>query len=54
VVEMKKTEEKGTEQKTVLKITEMDPKFKYEVSKIPGAEKVMLCFQCAHAQPTAQ
>jgi len=24
----------------------MDTKFKYEISKIPGAEKVMLCFQC--------
>jgi heterodisulfide reductase subunit C len=30
----------------VLKISDMDPKFKYEISKIPGAEKVMLCFQC--------
>ncbi len=25
---------------------EMDPKFKYEISKIPGAENIMLCFQC--------
>ncbi len=33
-------------QKKVLKITDMDPKFKYEVSKLPGAEKVLLCFQC--------
>jgi heterodisulfide reductase subunit C len=24
----------------------MDPKFKYKISKISGAEKVMLCFQC--------
>ena len=46
MAEMEKTEEKGTEQKTVLKTTDMDPKFKYEISKIPGAEKVMLCFQC--------
>ncbi len=30
----------------VIKATEMDPKFKYEISKIPGAEKIMLCFQC--------
>jgi len=30
----------------MLKISEMDPKFKYEISKIPGAEKIMLCFQC--------
>lgn len=43
---MAETEKKETEQKTVLKITDMDPKFKYEISKISGAEKVMLCFQC--------
>jgi heterodisulfide reductase subunit C len=30
----------------VVKTTEMDPKFKYKISKISGAEKVMLCFQC--------
>jgi heterodisulfide reductase subunit C len=30
----------------VVKATDMDPKFKYEISKIPGAEKIMLCFQC--------
>jgi len=24
----------------------VDPKFKYEISKIPGAENIMLCFQC--------
>lgn len=34
------------EQKMVIKTTEIDPKFKYEISKIPGAEKIMLCFQC--------
>jgi len=44
--EMEKKQEKETEEKMVLKITDMDPKFKYEISKIPGAEKVMLCFQC--------
>ena len=37
-------ETKETGQTAVLKIT--DPKFKYEISKIPGAEKIMLCFQC--------
>ena len=26
--------------------TDFDPKFKYEISKIPGAEKIMRCFQC--------
>jgi heterodisulfide reductase subunit C len=36
----------GAERKKVLKITDMDPKFKYEVSKLPGAEKILLCFQC--------
>ncbi len=30
----------------VIKSTDMDPKFKYEISKLPGAEKIMLCFQC--------
>jgi len=30
----------------VLKVSDIDPKFKYEISKLPGAEKVMLCFQC--------
>jgi len=44
--EKKESQEKETEQRIVLKITEMDPKFKYEISKIPGAEKIMLCFQC--------
>ncbi len=46
MAETEKKQEKETEQKTVLKMTDMDPKFKYEISKIPGAEKVMLCFQC--------
>jgi len=31
---------------TVIKAEELDPKFKYEMSKIHGAEKIMLCFQC--------
>ena len=35
-----------SEQKIVLKTSDMDPKFKYKISKIPGAEKIMLCFQC--------
>jgi heterodisulfide reductase subunit C len=42
--EKKQSGEAG--QKTVLKIADMDSKFKYEVSKISGAEKVLLCFQC--------
>ena len=31
---------------SVIKAEEMDPKFKYKMSKIHGAEKIMLCFQC--------
>ena len=30
----------------IIKAEEMDPKFKYEISKIHGAEKIMLCYQC--------
>jgi len=44
--ENKEKQEKETGQRIVLKIAEMDSKFKYEISKIPGAEKIMLCFQC--------
>jgi len=44
--ETEKVEAKETAQRAGLKITDMDPKFKYEISKIPGAENVMLCFQC--------
>lgn len=31
---------------SVIKAEEMDPKFKYEISKMHGAEKLMLCYQC--------
>lgn len=31
---------------SIIKAEEMDPKFKYELSKVPGAEKLMLCYQC--------
>ena len=30
----------------IIKAEELNPKFKYEISKIHGAEKLMLCFQC--------
>ena len=30
----------------MVKVRDIDPKFKYDISKFPGAEKVMLCFQC--------
>jgi len=29
-----------------IKASEMDPKFKYEISKMHGGEKLMRCFQC--------
>ncbi len=31
---------------TIIKAEELDPKFKYRMSKIPGAENLMVCFQC--------
>ena len=33
-------------EEAAIKTTEMDPKFKHEISKIPGGEKIMRCFQC--------
>jgi len=33
-------------QDTVLKITPESARFKYELKKVPGAEKLMQCFQC--------
>jgi heterodisulfide reductase subunit C len=29
-----------------VKVERVDPRFKYEVSRMPGAEKIALCFQC--------
>ncbi|MEJ2272181.1 MAG: 4Fe-4S dicluster domain-containing protein [Candidatus Bathyarchaeota archaeon] len=29
-----------------IKTCKLDPKFKYEIGEIPGAEKLKLCFQC--------
>jgi heterodisulfide reductase subunit C len=34
-----------TEQKRI-KASEIDPKFKYEIAKMHGGEKLMRCFQC--------
>lgn len=31
---------------SVIKAEELNSKFKYEISKMPGAEKIMACFQC--------
>ncbi len=33
-------------EKKVVKASEIDPKFKYEISKMHGGEKLMRCFQC--------
>lgn len=35
-----------TEKKPTIKASEIDPKFKYEISKIHGGEKLLRCFQC--------
>ena len=32
--------------KKTIKSSEIDPKFKYEISKMHGGEKLMRCFQC--------
>ncbi|MBX5329025.1 MAG: 4Fe-4S dicluster domain-containing protein [Candidatus Bathyarchaeota archaeon] len=34
------------EEKEPIKASEMDPKFKYEIAKMHGGEKLMRCFQC--------
>ncbi len=44
MVEMEKT--KSQAEQPVIKESDVDPKFKYKVSEIPGAEKLMVCFQC--------
>jgi len=41
-----KMQPKDAHEKKVLSLTDMDPNFNYEISKITGAEKIMLCFQC--------
>ncbi|MDH5449809.1 MAG: 4Fe-4S dicluster domain-containing protein [Candidatus Bathyarchaeota archaeon] len=41
-----KTQEKEMKKEMMLKVSDIDPKFKYEISKLPGAENVLLCFQC--------
>jgi heterodisulfide reductase subunit C len=33
-------------EKKTIKASEMNPKFKYEISKMHGGEKLMRCFQC--------
>ncbi len=41
-----KPPEQKAGQETVLRITPESARFKYELKKVPGAEKLMLCFQC--------
>jgi len=40
------SEKKEVETKATLKISDIDMKFKKEVQKIPGGERMMMCFQC--------
>jgi heterodisulfide reductase subunit C len=35
-----------TKPKREIKMGDLDPKFKYEISMVPGFEKLRLCFQC--------
>ncbi len=42
----KKEPETKPEAKAMLKISDIDMKFKNEVKKIPGGERMMMCFQC--------
>ena len=44
--ENEEIQKRETTKEMMLKVSDMDPKFKYKISKIPGAEKIMLCFQC--------
>jgi len=44
--EKKETQSKELETKATLKISDIDMKFKNEVKKIPGGERLMMCFQC--------
>lgn len=41
-----KTQQKETGQTKVIKADDIYPNFKYEISKVPGAQKIMMCFQC--------
>ncbi len=40
------SEKNEAEAKSTIKISDIDMKFKNEVRKIPGAERMMMCFQC--------
>jgi len=44
--EEKETRKEEMAPRTVVRATDLDPRFKYEIRKVPGAEKITLCFQC--------
>jgi len=41
-----KVEKKAKGRKKVIRSSELDPKFKYEVASQPGGEKLKVCFAC--------
>jgi len=47
-VELMSEKKQATETKLrrEIKMRDLDPKFKYELSKVPGIENIKLCFQC--------
>ncbi|NIV44360.1 CoB--CoM heterodisulfide reductase subunit C [Candidatus Bathyarchaeota archaeon] len=40
------TQGQESHKESMLKTNELNPQFKYEISKRPGAENALLCFQC--------
>ncbi|MFQ6065539.1 MAG: 4Fe-4S dicluster domain-containing protein [Candidatus Bathyarchaeia archaeon] len=40
------------EVKEPIKTTQLDPKFKFEVAKMPGGENILYCFQCGKCSAT--
>lgn len=44
--EKKEVNSKEFETKATLKISDIDVRFKNELKKIPGGERLMMCFQC--------
>lgn len=43
---MAKVEKKAKGAKNVIRSSELDPKFKYEVASQPGGEKLKVCYAC--------
>ena len=43
---MAKGEKRSRETKRVIQSSELDPKFKYEVTSQPGGEKLKVCYAC--------